>query len=88
MRSTESATYFERLDYKYEISDGDKIKVTRKKLNTISSMIEYCAIVNIEENIERMRADLWITASIAEISRADAVDSVAKKAKERGNFWV
>ena len=68
------------------IGDGDKLKVARGKLHAIGNMTRHCATVNSGGNIERMCADLWSTASIVEILRADAVNLAAKKVTDEGQL--
>ena len=43
-------------------------------------------MLNVAENLKRMRDDLQLTDAITEISRGDASVNAAKKSEEEGNL--
>ena len=68
------------------VGDGAKLKVARRKLNSIGNMHGHCAILNSDRNLKCMRDDLQLTDAIAEISRGDAMANAARKEEEESNL--
>ena len=61
--------------------DDTKMKKARTKSNGIGNMTSHCTVVNGEYNVARMHANIWLTASIADISMMNAVDLEAKNGR-------
>ena len=57
-------------------------KVAERKLNAIGNINSYFCFVNDDTNLEKMRNQLQLTASISEISRIQRADQLLKKSKE------
>ena len=68
------------------VGDGAKLKVARRKLNSIGNMHGHCAVLNSDRNLKCMRDDLQLTDAIAEISRGDAAANAVKKSEEEENL--
>ena len=62
--------------------DGAVKKVAERKLNAIGNINLYFYFVNDDTNLEKMRNQLQLAASISEIGRIQRADQTLKKSKE------
>ena len=51
------------------VAGGAELKIAKRKFNNISDMNGQCVVLNSKEKTERMRGDLVLALSVADISR-------------------
>lgn len=64
------------------VGDGAMRKISKRKLTTLGYLQGHCGIVNSKETLKRMKQDLDLSVSVAEIHRLEALESKKKKAEE------
>jgi hypothetical protein len=59
---------------KDKIGNDAAHKNARSKMNSVGYLVRHCGVVNNEENMQRMREQLTMADSVAEIRRIEAED--------------